>query len=650
VILLGINLYICRGLFTTQTAAMNSMHGFWAAIAQWADGSWLHPTWWPFWDGGIPFEFTYSPLVPALTAVASGVFHISGVMAVQYVTAVAYCLVPVTLFLMAWLMTRAVGYSFLAGLIYSLTSLTRPLMADDPVSPRSLLSARRLLLLVNWDDTPHALALVFLPLAILCLVLSIQKRKPIYYAGAAFTIAAATAASAFAPVVVAMASLCLLAVLQRDSWKRDILVIAGIAVYAYALSARFLPPSLLEAISIASRGGGEGWTKGSIPVIAIALAGWVVLWRLLLRWIGDWQLQFFVLFAYLASSAPLAATYLNRNLLPQPNRYRFEMEVALSLLAVFGARALLARAPQWLKIVLLMVCLGVSARQVVFYRRFAKALIQPGNLQSTIEGLTTEWADQNLRGTRILMPGSIWQWANVFAPIQQFTGGSWSMAYNPVQQTGYYAVRYSGETAEQDARISIAWLKAYGVGAACVSGPKSPEYWKPFLHPAKFEGLLPVLWRAEDTTIYRVPQRTASFAHVVPESAVVRSAPWYAGDIAALERYDAALDDVSLPLADFEWEGRNRIHIRTSAGAGQVITIQVNYHPGWHARAGGRAVEIHKDGLGLMWLRPGCNGPCEVDLEYDGGWELRLCRWLNYLAVAGLVFGLKGKLCDQVRF
>jgi hypothetical protein len=75
----------------------------------------------------------------------------------------------------------------------------------------------------------------------------------------------------------------------------------------------------------------------------------------------------------------------------------------------------------------------------------------------------------------------------------------------------------------------------------------------------------------------------------------------------------------------------------------------VNYHPGWHAVAGGRVVQIHKDGLGLMWLRPGCNGPCEVDLEYDGGWELRLCRWLSYAALsyaalAGLMLGLKGKL------
>jgi len=63
--LLCVNAYVCRELFFVRMAYMNSMHGFWIAIAKRADGSWLHPAWWPYWDAGIPFEFTYAPLVPA---------------------------------------------------------------------------------------------------------------------------------------------------------------------------------------------------------------------------------------------------------------------------------------------------------------------------------------------------------------------------------------------------------------------------------------------------------------------------------------------------------------------------------------------------------------------------------------------------------
>ena len=62
--------------------------------------------------------------------------------------------------------------------------------------------------------------------------------------------------------------------------------------------------------------------------------------------------------------------------------------------------------------------------------------------------------------------------------------------------------------------------------------------------------------------------------------------------------------------------------------------MQVSYDPGWHARVNGQAREVRQDGLGLMWIRPGCNGSCEVDLAYDGGWELRLCHYLSLAAIA----------------
>jgi uncharacterized membrane protein YfhO len=102
----------------------------------------------------------------------------------------------------------------------------------------------------------------------------------------------------------------------------------------------------------------------------------------------------------------------------------------------------------------------------------------------------------------------------------------------------------------------------------------------------------------------------------------------------------AALEDPSLPAADFQWEGRNRIRIRTNTSGRATLSVQISYHPGWHARSGGAALSVKRDGLGLMWLQPDCHGPCEVQLDYDGGWELRLCRYLSYLAMAVLLGGL----------
>ena len=57
--------------------------------------------------------------------------------------------------------------------------------------------------------------------------------------------------------------------------------------------------------------------------------------------------------------------------------------------------------------------------------------------------------------------------------------------------------------------------RSAGARAISVPGPKSPEYYKPFANPRKFEGVLPVLWREGDDTVYGVPARSDSLAHVM---------------------------------------------------------------------------------------------------------------------------------------
>src|SRR5260370_12435205 len=181
-VLIWVNAYICRELFFNEAAYMNSMHGFWIALARLGPGSWLHSTWWPFWDCGIPFEFTYAPLVPVLTAACAAVRGVPHAVAFQSITGFFYCLLPVTAFLMAWLLTRAPGYSFLDGLFYSLTAPVQLIVPDESFSWTRFWEARRFYLTAVWDETPHFAALTLLPLAVLFLALSIRKRRLAYYA------------------------------------------------------------------------------------------------------------------------------------------------------------------------------------------------------------------------------------------------------------------------------------------------------------------------------------------------------------------------------------------------------------------------------------------------------------------------------------
>jgi hypothetical protein len=638
-VLVWINAYICRDLFIHPTAYMNSMQGFWIAIAKHAGSSWVHANWWPYWDGGMPFEFTYAPLIPAWIAAWSALARIPHILALQSISGVVYCLAPCTLFLMAWRLTRAPGSAFLGALFYSLTAPTQLLVPDAGFSWSSFWDARRLYIVTAWDETPHMAALALLPLAILSLVASLEKRRWRYYISTVVLIALMAAASEFGPIDFMLGALCLLFVFHRKEWPKNVAVTIGLGAFAYILIVPFLSPSLLGAIGTASQDGrAPGFSTGSITAAAMVAVGWAALWQYLPRWTRDWTLQFFVLFAYLTASIPLIAACFHRQFLPQPGRYKEEMEMGFALLAVFGLRPWFVRATLGLKVTVVILLLAFGAEQIASHRRYAKAIMQPRDMRQTVEYRAAVWAERNLSSARVMLPGSMAQWADAFSGIAQFSGGSWSQALNPVQQLALSAVYNGATTPEQDARVSLAWLKAFGVGAIAVGGPHSQEFWKPYAHPAKFDGVLPTLWREDDVTIYRIPQRSSSLAHVVPRSAVVTRAPSGVGDIEGLERYASVLDDPTLPEASLRWDESNRADVRATANEGQSISIQISYHPGWHAHANGQAVPLHRDGLGLMWLDPQCHGPCEVRLDYDGGWEMRLSRCASFTALGALLF------------
>jgi hypothetical protein len=227
-------------------------------------------------------------------------------------------------------------------------------------------------------------------------------------------------------------------------------------------------------------------------------------------------------------------------------------------------------------------------------------------------------------------------WLNAFADSPQLCGQSYSTTPNWIQQIAQYAV-FKG-----DAQYAILWLKAFGVWAVGVSGPHSPEYWRPFAHPGEFEGALPVLWRQDDTTIYGVPLASPSLAHAMRPEELVRPKPIGVVDNDELRRYVAALDGPASP-ASFEWRGPNRAVIRAQLEPDQVISTQVTYDPGWQAWVKGAPRGVYRDGLGFMAVRAACAGNCEIELDYDGGGGAKLCRAASLGALllsAAFGFGL----------
>ncbi len=633
-VLLWINFYICREMFFTPTTQMNSMQGSWIGLAKGASSSWFHATWWPFWDLGGPFEYTYAPLVPALAAAWSAVGRVSHNIAFHGVMGLLYCVAPLTLFVMAWRLTRAVWTSFIAALVYSLVAITQIIVPDSEFGLTKIWDARRLFLVSAWDETPHFAAVTLLPLTILFLARSIQTRRRIYYAAAALSIGAQALASAFGPVMIVMAAVCLLLSFRRQQWAGNAVLIAALGVWGWAVAGPYLSPSLINAIRKASATATEAerWTLQSWTALAVLVLGWTILWGLLRRWKPDPVLQFFVQFGYVTTMMPMMDVVLHRHLLPQPGRYWMEMELAMSVAVVFSLRHWFDRSPRRVQRAAIFLLLTLAVEQTVHYRKDAKRFLATQELTRTVEYKASVWSERNLPGIRVFLPGSIGQWANAFTRVPQFAGGSYTMSVNPVQRVAKESIYWN-----DDPQVALMWLKAYGTGAVAISEKQSKEYWHPYSTPEKLEAILPALWKEDGVVICRVPLRENGLAHVVPEGALVRRTPKYEEDLPQVRRYVSALDDESLPRTQFAWDGPNRIRIHTRIMAGQALSVQVSYHPGWHAIAGTRRVGVEKDGLGLMWFRTDCAGDCEIRMDYDGGWELRFTRWISWLALAAVL-------------
>jgi hypothetical protein len=606
---------------------MSSNEGLFIAISRFLVDHWRTSGWVPWWMNGVPFENTYSPLLPIVDAVSAKVAHSSTALAFHRTLAFFYCLGPVCLFWFAWRMSNALYPSFLCGLVYSLTSpsVLFPAVRDDV---GGWLYARRLHTLLHYGEGAHNVALSLLPVAFLCAWLAMEQRRFRWYVATGAIAGVLSLTNTFAAIDLVIGIVCLLVIRPRGNRLRSLSMLALTAIIAYLWISPFLTPTLIQTIRMDSMMGvGYRVTPNLIMIDLLVLAGAFVIWWLTRRL--DPILRFSLLFAYIFFAIPALSHFAGIAVVPQPERYHLEMELGLSLAAVFAARYLPPRVQTGLAVVLVLVL----AAQAAGYVRFARGLIQRIDITQTIEYKTARWLDRNLPDQKAMVSGDTGTWFNVFSSNPQLSGGADPFSPNWMLEIAVYAL-YASDAPQ----TSITWLKAYGCQAITVPGPNSRESYHPYKNPHKFDGVLPVLWREEDDTIFAVPQRSKSLAHVVPDAAVLGRPPIHGLDTADVERFVAALEDPTLPMADFHWKDTEHARINTSVRAGQSVAVQITYDRGWVAQANGKPARITRDGIGLMTIHPDCAGPCEIELSWDGGFERRVCRILSVLVMLALVF------------
>jgi hypothetical protein len=626
-ILLSLNIAIAAKLFHVEYSAyLESNEGTFIAIARQIAARPGDLLWWPFWDCGLPFQNTYLPLLHLIVGFFSRMTGHSAALSFHQVTAVFFCLAPVCAYLMALGMTAKPVVSFFAALAYSVISPCALLIPAIRADVGGALSLRRLQILAFYGEGPHTASLAFIPLAILFLYLAMTRDRLWQKILAGIFMSAAVLANAFGAIILAAAVLALLASYATRHFLSNALLFLIIGGLAYGWICPLLPPSVIAAIRKNSPtvDGYYVFTMRSVGGVAVLAIGFLLLWFLATRWIGSRHLRFFLLFSWLVTGIVVLGVFWRIYIVPQPHRYQIAMDLSLCMLVVFGAAELLVRAGRRTSIVLgtvALLALGIQSRHAV---RYARHLIQSTDITQTSPYRIAQWANANMNGARVMISGADSYYFNDFTDTPQLHGGHDPMLPNFLLRIVPFTL-YSGMNAGgEDGNISVLWLKALGAHAISVPGPASPDYNKPFVNPSKFNGLLPVLWVHGAETIYGVPARSSSLAHVVDPEALVHRMPINGLDTQEAEKYVDAINAPAGGDASWKWTTWHSAVVHAIVSPGQVISAQVSFHPGWHAAIEGKPQQVYPDGLGFLVVKPACQGSCDLTLWYDGGPELRV--------------------------
>jgi hypothetical protein len=632
-VLLAVNLLIAGSLFGVEYPAYNgSIEGTFIAISRYMarhPGEWK---WWPLWSCGMPFETSYLPFTHWVVAAFTLLTRLSAARSFHIVTAAIYVLSALAVYWMALELSRKPAASFVAALAYSCVSVSALLIPVIGADAGGMLNLRRLQTLVYYGESPHTAALALLPVAVVCFSRALATEGVRWKILAGAAAASVALSNAFGIVALSAALLCWLLAFPSRPWWKAPATVAAIGALAYCWISPWLSPAMIRAIraNALTTGGDFRYAAASSIALAILTAGYLLLWWALRRAKAPAHLQFFALFAYVPAGIVLAWCGWGIAIIAQPSRYQIEVDLALPLALVFAGAALLDRIPRRPRTVAVAAVVVLLALQTVHSAIYARGLIRSVEPSQLSEYRVAKWMDQHLPGRRAFISGSGSFWYNVFTDNPQLYGGHDQHTVNTFIPIVGYTI-YSDENAgARAAEYSVFWLKAFGAGAISVPGPESTDYYKAgFVHPFKFEGVLPVLWRDHGDTIYQTPLRSPSLAHVMPAAAIPARRPSDGLNIAPVEAYVAALDDPRYPPASFEWQGMSEARIRATVAPGQVVSVQVTYERGWEAWANGRRQPVRGDAIGQTVIEPACQGPCEISLRYTGGMEAVLTRSLS---------------------
>jgi hypothetical protein len=623
-LLVLVNALVTARLFRIHySSELGSIEAVFIGLARYIRDHFPDLHWYPLWYGGIPYPDTYPPLLHFLVAAAGALFRIDSGLAYHAVTAAIYALAPAALFWTAWRLGAPRSAAFLAALLYSLVSPSCFLVREVRRDTGGWFGPRRLVTLVRYGEGPHLTSLLFLGLAIGLLHVALEKRRPVYYVLAALGMSAVVLSNWIGAFALAIAVAAYLAAFR--GWIRA----AALGCYAYAMAMPWATPSTIATIRANAPLVGGRFEPNLLVEAAFAIGFLLFAWAMAR---AEWapRTRFAVLFLYGTAFIALGAYWFNRSLLPQPQRYHLEMDLAFWLAVALLPWSKLSACHAAFRggmraavpMVLTLTCIPLFLHQ----RTLAREMERPIAIETTAEYEVSTWLGAHPQG-RVFAPGNFGFWMNAFSDTPLLVGGFDNGIRNVFLQDIIFQV-YAGDKQ----KVMLDWLDAFGCDAIVGDWPQSREVYHPYAHPERMTGL-PEIWRSGPEVIYAVPRRSRGLAHAVRAADLPPVRP-PAYESAPLAPYLRALHDPALPPVSFRWTTQHSAEIHADLHPDHLLSVQMTWDQGWTASVNGQPRRTWADKLGQMVVEPQCSGPCTVELGYDGGAEALIARWVSRIALA----------------
>ncbi len=595
-----------------------------------------HPQWQPLWYCGTRYDYLYPPVLRYGTALLSRVY--APVKAYHVYTALLYSMGIAGVYFLVWVMSRSRGAAWLAA---AASAVVSPVFLVIPWrSPH--FAPWRLWILVGSGEGPHMSSLALLPFALAFGWLALERRGPRFLAAAGICSAlvaltnfyGATALAIFYPILVWS-----LWVTHRDNriWLRA----AAIPALAYGLSAFWLTPSYLRITIENMRYVSSQGNATSVALFAVAIVLYVALSLRGASGKPDRAYAVFLCGSLLFLGLNVVGYFhFNFRIMGDPHRLASELDFVMTIACAEVLRRLWNRpAPAYSRV----RARSLAAMVVLFalwsahhYVRHAWELYPPeSDYRQRVEYRMSDWVAAHLPQARTFVSGSVRFWWDTWYDLAQVSGGSDQGVLNSKVFPAQWEILLG-----PNPELAVRWLTALGADAVIVSDKQSQEIYHDFKIPAKFAGVLPVLYDdGQGNVIYQVPRRYPSLARVVDRARFEALPPLEQTNLDLLRAYTAVVEEGPDAPTTTAWSGTDTMRVHARVAPGQSILVQVTYDPAWHAYAGGQALPVHKDrgaDFSVIDAPPGEHDIAfvfEAPLENRIGWVL---TWLS-LAIAALL-------------